>query len=428
MSETKINDLENKILKKRKSSIDENINNLKDYIKNYRNSPENNFINTQAQSSSRNTTYNKSVNYNNYFKGNFNFKNNDKNRLKDVILMKDYIKNKKYIVTKKINDIRTNNIIKVQIQNPLLINKTYNNIFFPNNTFRSNFNNKSITVTNFNNKYNLKERYKKFANDINKNKHMNNFNTIIGKRKNHSTEVNRIVNTLLNSVNNESRRRYLKTITRKTVFPKEKTINPINYIKFNLQTNPYDKNLFKGISLVMKQLGNNQLKDNYESNLIKKASDINNLKIDNEHIEAPLNEALKYKKIYDNMINQTRSSKSFNFNRGEKYQKKEKMKEFKQYQNILDKNYRIYFNKKFGPSHDNLNQNKNDKNSNKIEQKESKRDVELENNLEKYISFDRRIDNILLVSKNTEDYVNEKSKEHEEMLNKINFLFNSYLK
>ena len=54
MSETKINDLENKILKKRKSSIDKNIDNLKDYIKNYRNSPENNFINTQAQSSSRN--------------------------------------------------------------------------------------------------------------------------------------------------------------------------------------------------------------------------------------------------------------------------------------------------------------------------------------------------------------------------------------
>jgi predicted enzyme involved in methoxymalonyl-ACP biosynthesis len=48
--------------------------------------------------------------------------------------------------------------------------------------------------------------------------------------------------------------------------------------------------------------------------------------------------------------------------------------------------------------------------------------------MEKYVSFDTRINVVLLASKNTEESVNQKFREHEEMLNKINYLFNSYLK
>lgn len=64
---------------------------------------------------------------------------------------------------------------------------------------------------------------------------------------------------------------------------------------------------------------------------------------------------------------------------------------------------------------------KRKKNKTKIEK-------ELEKNMEKYVSFDTRINVVLLASKNTEESVNQKFREHEEMLNKINYLFNSYLK
>ena len=84
--------------------------------------------------------------------------------------------------------------------------------------------------------------------------------------------------------------------------------------------------------------------------------------------------------------------------------------------NILDKTYRIYFNKKF-----------------KIKQKEKERskvkiDNELEKNIDKYLSFDRRINNILYISKNTEESINQKKKEHKEMINKFNYMLNSFIK
>ena len=242
------------------------------------------------------------------------------------------------------------------------------------------------------------------------------------KKMANSLEVNNILNSLTNPVNNISNKsndRY-----QMTSFPKERSIDPISYIKYNLQNNPNDKNLYKGINKVMKQLGKSYMEEEYESNLIKKASDVNNLKIDNEHIQAPLGEAKKYKKKYEDLINQTKIFKSFYFNKNGTPQKKEKIK-YNPHKKILDKIYKIYFDNKIGSTDE---KKKAEKKNNKNSKNKTKIELDLEKNMEKYVSFDTRINVVLLASKNTEESVNQKFREHEEMLNKINYLFNSYLK
>jgi hypothetical protein len=239
------------------------------------------------------------------------------------------------------------------------------------------------------------------------------------KKVANSLEVNNIVNSLISPEKNMSDKS--KEANLETSFPKERSIDPISYIKYNLQNNPNDKNLYKGINKVMKQLGKSYMKEEYESNLIKKASDVNNLKIDNEHIQAPLGEAKKYKQKYEDLINQTKIFKSFYFNKNETPQRKEKIK-YNPHRKILDKIYKVYFDNKIRPNDEKKKEEiKDNKNKTKIEK-------ELEKNMEKYVSFDTRINVVLLASKNTEESVNQKFREHEEMLNKINYLFNSYLK
>ena len=239
------------------------------------------------------------------------------------------------------------------------------------------------------------------------------------KRAANSLEVNNIVNSLISPGKNVSDKS--QDTKQMQTFPKERSIDPISYIKYNLQNNPNDKNLYKGISQVMKQLGKSYMKEEYESNLIKKASDVNYLKIDNEHIQAPLGEAKKYKQKYEDLINQTKKFKSFYFNKNETPQKKEKIK-YNPHRKILDKIYKVYFDNKIGSNDEKKKvEKKEKKNKTKIE-------LELEKNMEKYVSFDTRINVVLLASKNTEDSVNQKFREHEEMLNKINYLFNSYMK
>ena len=371
---------------------------------------DNNYHTSKGSYSQRNTNSNQSTNYNNiYFNDNFRKKLKYKIDLRDNILLKDSMKNRTNI---KINrSTKENNTNKYS--NFLNNNKSYNTIVFSKNrpkVLKSNSN--KLTFTNYKND-DLTNN-----NDLEKTSSRINYSTKRKKMAN-SLEVNNIVNSLTNPVNNISDKS--NDTLQMTSFPKERSIDPISYIKYNLQNNPNDKNLYKGINKVMKQLGKSYMKEEYESNLIKKASDVNYLKIDNEHIQAPLGEAKKYKKKYEDLINQTKIFKSFYFNKNETPQKKEKIK-YNPHKKILDKIYKVYFDNKIGSTDEKKNvEKKNNKSKTKIE-------LELEKNMEKYVSFDTRINVVLLASKNTEESVNQKFREHEEMLNKINYLFNSYLK
>jgi hypothetical protein len=229
----------------------------------------------------------------------------------------------------------------------------------------------------------------------------------------HSFEINKRVNTLINTTDYESKKSMQKIIKK---FPKEKSVDPMSHIKHNLKYNPLDRSLYKGINKAMKNLVKSGLKDEFEKNMIQKASDIINRKVDSDHIEAPLGEAKIYQKKIEDIRTQTKRYKSFHFYKNKTPQNNLRSKNYNPEMNILDKTYRIYFNKKF-----------------KIKQKEKERskvkiDNELEKNIDKYLSFDRRINNILYISKNTEESINQKKKEHKEMINKFNYMLNSFIK
>ena len=301
---------------------------------------DNNYHVSKGSYSQRNTNSNDSTNYNNiYFNDNFRKKLKYKIDLRDNILLKDSKKNTTKI---KINrSIKENN--KNKYSNFLNINKSYNTIVSSNNrpkVLKSDSN--KFTFTNYKNDDVTNKNY--LTNEFENTSSRMNYSTKKKKVAN-SLEVNNIVNSLISPEKNMSDKS--KEANLETSFPKERSIDPISYIKYNLQNNPNDKNLYKGINKVMKQLGKSYIKEEYESNLIKKASDVNYLKIDNEHIQAPLGEAKKYKQKYEDLINQTKIFKSFYFNKNETPQRKEKIK-YNSHRKILDKVYKIYFDNKIG--------------------------------------------------------------------------------
>ena len=324
---------------------------------------------------------------------------------KGNVLLKDFIKNKTILNYKNINF----NKIKYPIS---LINKR-------SNTIRNRNRNANANISNYYSDYYINESTNKFL-YINEKENKNSYNLSINnkeKKEDHSFEVNKIMDSLIHKETIDiNKNKYRKILPKKIKFPKEKSIDPINYIKYNLQRYPFNIKLYKGYKTIMKIQGRNNLKGDYENNVLKKASDIYSLKLDSEHLDAPLDEAKKYKKNYEDLINdQTRTYKSFIFNKNEKTPQ---IKRVNLNQKLLDKNYNIYFNKKF-----NLTKENSEKKHNK-----TKMGVFFEKNIDKYISFDKRLNNILMLSKNNEDNACKKSKDHEEMLDKIDILLNSYLK
>ena len=364
----------------------------------------------------------------------------DKTKLKNDFLQ--FLKNKTYTYHNKNNykspykqykesNININN--KTYTNNLILIknikkffNYKTNNITNLDNVLKNNDNNINNISNNKNNKKYLKtfsniesyRTYRTLNNNGNNNiiKKIENEENIkiqenIEKTENkYSYEINKIVNTLINSTNYESKKSTQRSIK---IYPKEKTVDPISHIKFNLKYNPLDKSLYKGIDDAMKKLVKSGLKDEFEQNLIEKASDILNRKIDSDHIEAPLGEAQIYQKKIDDMRTQTKRYKSFHFFKNKTPQNKIKTKNYNPEMNILNKTYKIYFNKKFK-----IKRKEKEKNDVKV-------DTELEKNIDKYLSFDRRINNILFISKNTEESINQKKKEHKEMISKFNYMMNS---
>ena len=324
---------------------------------------------------------------------------------KGNVLLKDFLKNKTILNSKNINL----NKIKTPIS---LINKKSKSI---RNSIR------------YNRNTNLSKYYSDYIDEssnkclyLNTKENKNSYNLSLNnkeKKKDLSIEVNKIMDSLIHKEPvDKNKINYRKIKKKKNLFPKEKSIDPINYIKYNLQKYPFNKKLYKGYNTIMKIQGRSNVKEDYENNMLKKASDIYSLKLDSDHLDAPLDEAKKYKKSYEDLIkDQTRTYKSFNFNKNEK---SPQIKRVSPHQKLLDKNYKMYFNKKF-----NLTKEKTEKKFN-----ETKMGVFFEKNIDKYISFDMRLNNILLLSRKNEDNACKKSKEHEKMLDKIDILLNAYLK
>ena len=170
-----------------------------------------------------------------------------------------------------------------------------------------------------------------------------------------------------------------------------------------------DKSLYRGIDSLMKDRGKNSKCKEYEINLLKKANEINNREIKIDHLNISGKENNIYKKNYEDMINQTKHYESFHFNKKDYLHNK--LKKYSPYQNILDRTYKIFLNKEFGYKRQDFDE---------IIKKTNKRKINLEKNIHKYISFDTRVNNIIKSSKQIEKNANQKRKEHDKMIKKIN--------
>ena len=405
-----------------KRNISKKINHLSKRTKDNYFLSENNYTKTQENNLSKNNISSKSINYNRYFNG--NSRNINNNQLKVNLSSKEYIDNNNNIYINKSKIYKNNNLTKSL--NSLIkntSNKKFNSTIDRDNSYKNQYNirNKNFTILNYMNDYNIKENNNKYLTSeiYDYNESLNNDDD--KKRLSHSIEVNKIIDSLINKVYHKEKSKYKKIQIKKSNFPKDRSIDPVNYIKYNLQKNPYDKKLYKGISRVMDIIGKNSTVTEYDNNMIKKASDINYLKIESDHMDAPFSEEKKYKKNYEDMMGHSRNFKSFNFNKNINL-KKYNNKRYSPYHKILDKNYKEYFNKKFGFMNERLNDN------NIIEQNKTKADKFFKKNIEKYISFDKRLNEIVLISKNTENNASKKSKEHEKMLNRITSVINNFLK
>ena len=240
-------------------------------------------------------------------------------------------------------------------------------------------------------------------------------------KQNREMKINKIINSLLNPPKkvDKANSKIFNSLIKKDIknkYPKEKMIDPIHYIKYNFQKYPMDKSLYKGINNLIKEVGKNENNKRAELNMIKRARDISNRKIETDHLKVPNSENNLYKQKYEDMINQTKHYESFHFNRNNYLNNK--LRKYSPYQSILDRTYKIYLDKEFGEKRNdfNLSYLNNDK-----------RKINLEsNNISEYIPFDTKVNNILKFSKQTEKNVNLKSKEHEKMINNINKIINSY--
>ena len=252
--------------------------------------------------------------------------------------------------------------------------------------------------------------------------HNNNlYDKININKQNREMKINKIINSLLNPPKkvDKANSKIFNPLIKKDIknkYPKEKMIDPIHYIKYNFQKYPMDKSLYKGINNLIKEVGKNENNKRAELNMIKRARDISNRKIETDHLKVPNSENNLYKQKYEDMINQTKHYESFHFNRNNYLNNK--LRKYSPYQSILDRTYKIYLDKEFGEKRNdfNLSYLNNDK-----------RKINLEsNNISEYIPFDTKVNNILKFSKQTEKNVNLKSKEHEKMINNINKIINSY--
>ena len=233
------------------------------------------------------------------------------------------------------------------------------------------------------------------------------------KNKN-MNKINQIVNFLINSpLSNNTKNIYSKPIE-KNRFPREKMIDPLYYIKYNINMTPKNENSSNGLRDYLKEIEKNIDLDDNKPYFLSNIKDINYGKI---HVEHSNFSQSKIEANYKELLTKTKTYKNFKFSRNEdnsyiikknKIKKNVKENERKKKKSIIrDKFIKLldYQNKKKGIIFRGNNMDKT---------------------FMKYISFDERMDNILNSSRQTQYSINKKSKYHESLINKINNIYKSY--
>ena len=206
-------------------------------------------------------------------------------------------------------------------------------------------------------------------------------------------KINNLINDLISSKENYKQSHFYKFINKKiNKFPNTKTIDPLNYIKFNQFLNPNDKKLFSSIDLQIRLLGNQQ---SYRDKII---NTVNNNEYNNLFSGKPIKKIInkKFIKEYNELFNDEKLS--FSHKKSIKFRKEDS--KLQKYKNI----YLYTDQKKYIRSrNDNIGTYSNMNPYHK-----------------KILSFDDRIQDIYKSVKVTKKHMNEFSVLHNKMIDKIN--------
>jgi hypothetical protein len=244
-----------------------------------------------------------------------------------------------------------------------------------------------------------------------------NLNILLKKHKKYDNfaEVDKIVNLLINSPKNylsENIKSNVSEEKEKIKFPKEKMIDPIYYIKYNINFNSTNKNKPKGFKQYIKEIEKSAKSHKNKPRLLNETRDINYGKIQIENSNTNI-EKYNYKDLFE------KSEKPKNFIFG--------IKDANCYKKIRNQNYirinprkqRLIMISKFKKL---LNDNYNSRDNTNKKLIESYADKAIN----QYRSFDDRMEILLNKTKLIENNINETSKYHEKLINRINHVNKYY--
>lgn len=198
--------------------------------------------------------------------------------------------------------------------------------------------------------------------------------------------------------------------------PKQSAINPLKYIEFNLSENPHKPSIFKSYKLQVKLMGNEKYRNlllddiNYYNNNYSKFKNIktNKLYDDKDKNKEEINKNIK-EMLKDKIKSKNKSLFLFKKSFHNSKKKKQLFRNF--YSFSFDSNYK-------------LSENKRSVNYNSGFNLVSKNDI---NKINKYIetnrkklSFDEKINLLLLRAKKTSNFIKKRTEEYER-INKIIF-------
>lgn len=216
-------------------------------------------------------------------------------------------------------------------------------------------------------------------------------------------EVNKIVNSLINSPKN-TRNEFLNLQDKveKIKYPREKMIDPIYYIKYNITNKKLKKGADKSFNQYIQEIED----INSEPVFLKETSGVNYGNIRIEHPNTNTKE-----KTYRDLLKEMDKRKDFIF----------ELKDLNYYKRIKNKKRNEKNNKseiasKFKKLIIDVHKKKNIKLI----------DSFIDNKIDKYKSFDERMNLLLNNTKSTENNIKQKSKYHEKLITKINNIYKSY--
>ena len=317
----------------------------------------------------------------------------------------------------KLNNKKNNENIKIEINEEIPIspkkdiNIKYQNIINNNKLKLKNILNKKIFLPK---KIIFKEKSKYLQNNTNNINIKNNLNIPkIKKIKNEEEEkkINLYIDDLLKNKLNKNQ------IFKKNSFEgllntkKQSSINPMKYIQMNLSEDPYTPNIYKSYKLQVKLIGN----EKYRNLLLDDINYYNNHYFKYKNLKAHIvysdkddeNKKEINKNIKEMIKDRNKSKLLFNIYKNNFKRKKKLFRNYNSFslENKLPENKRI----------DNLNLRLNSVKKNYID----KINKYIENN-RNFLSFDQKLNLLLLGIKKTSKYIKKRTEEYEK-INKIIF-------